>query len=395
MKLVILCGGKGTRLDSITKKTPKPLIKFYDKPFIEHLINFYQKYNLEQIILLTAYKSKLFSIYHQKKFNNIECICVSEKKPKGTAGALLEIKNLIKKNFILVNGDSFLNYDLNNFIKKDLPKKILGKMILIKNKNYLSNLKLSNLNIKNKKIVFSLNKTKLMNSGIYFFNKSIFRFIEKSKAISLENEILPKLINEAKITGVLSDDYFIDIGLRKNLYLAKKNLGKYFLKPALFLDRDGTINADTGHPHKYKDLKWRKKFLNLLSKNIFLYYDIYIVTNQAGIAKGYYTEKDFLKLQSKIKVFLSNYKIYIKDVEFCPHHPSIRTRNYNIECNCRKPKNGMILNLKKKYGINLKKSILIGDQLNDKILANKNKILFFYSNEYSKIKIFFDKLLKY
>ena len=128
MELVILCGGFGNRLGKITKKTPKPLINFYGKSFLEHLINFYKKYELEKIYLITSYKSDLFfKKFHKKKFNNIECICIKENRPKGTGGALYDIKKYIKKNFILINGDSFLNYDLNKFTKIKCQKMLLEK----------------------------------------------------------------------------------------------------------------------------------------------------------------------------------------------------------------------------------------------------------------------------
>ena len=390
MELVILCGGFGKRLGKITKKTPKPLINFYGKSFLEHLINFYKKYDLEKIYLLTSYKSDLFfKKFHKKKFNNIECICIKENKPKGTGGALHEIKKYIKKNFILINGDSFLNYDLHKFTKIKMPKNVVGKVILIKNLNYKSNTNLSNLTLK-KNIVQYTNKkeSKYMNAGIYIFRKNIFRKIRKGYS-SLEKDVLENLIKKEKIIGQIENGFFIDIGLKKNLQKSYLSLKKYFLRPGIFLDRDGTINVDTGYPHVFNKLIWRNKFLNLI-KNYSKFFDFYIITNQSGIGRGYYSIKNFLNLQNKIKKYLNNYNIQIKDFEYCPHHPTKALGKFKKKCNCRKPNTKMISTLIKRNTILKKKSIIIGDSKNDEKLAKNTKIKFSFSNNYYDL----DQVLK-
>ena len=145
MNLVILCGGKGSRLGSLTKNVPKPLLKIYKKPFIEYIINFYQKYNFNKIYLIGHYKSNSFKkLYNNKFFNYIQCEFIKEKKPLDTGGALNVIKGKFRGDFVLVNGDSYLNY---NFLKFYKFHKYNNKhtMILTKNTNYKSNTKLSNI----------------------------------------------------------------------------------------------------------------------------------------------------------------------------------------------------------------------------------------------------------
>ena len=144
--LVILVGGKGRRLKSITN-LPKPLIKIKNKPFIQYLLNFYTKYNFKKIYLITSYGSKkFFSKFHKKIINSIQIECIREISPNDTAGALNTIRKKISKNFILLNGDSFLDFDISKikFTNKN-------RLILVKNKNYHSNKKLSNLFINKKK----------------------------------------------------------------------------------------------------------------------------------------------------------------------------------------------------------------------------------------------------
>ena len=135
---------------------------------------------------------------------------------------------------------------------------------------------------------------------------------------------------------------------------------------AVFLDRDGVVNEDFGYVGKIEDFKFKDGIFELLKLLQDLGYALFIVTNQSGIARGYYSKEDFLKLSEWMIEELKKRDLFIKDIEYCPHHPDITG-----ECECRKPKPGMILNLAKKYNITLKDSILIGDKLSD-IEAGKN-----------------------
>lgn len=244
---------------------------------------------------------------------------------------------------------------------------------MIKNNIYKQNKKLSNLNIDKNKFIVSRAKSKLMNSGIYLFKKNILNHI-KNKRQSLEEEVLPKLIEQKKIKGILSANYFIDIGTKQNLKLAKKQFNKKFYKPAIFLDRDGVINKDLDHVYKIKDFKYTKNIFTAL-KRLSNYY-IFIITNQAGIAKGLYTENDFFKLHAKIKGDLIKKNIYINEVKFCPHHPNGIIKKYTKNCLCRKPGTLMINEIFNNWNINLKKSLMIGDRISDMLCAKNSNLKF-------------------
>jgi len=133
---------------------------------------------------------------------------------------------------------------------------------------------------------------------------------------------------------------------------------------AAFLDRDGVINIDKGYVHKIENFKFKEGIFELLKLLEEKGFKLFVVTNQSGIGRGYYTLKDFEKLTEYMLDELGKREIEIKEVAFCPHHP-------DEKCKCRKPKPGMILDLAKKYNITLKDSIMIGDKLSD-IEAGKN-----------------------
>ena len=369
--LVILVGGKGKRLKSITN-LPKPLIKINNKPFIRYLLNFYTKYNFRKIYLITSYKSEEFFLkFHKKIINSVQVECLKEKKPLDTAGALNTIRNKISKKFILINGDSFLNFDISKV--KILNK---NKLILIRNKNYHSNKKLSNLFLNNKKKVVYKNNSNYMNAGIYFFTKEIFKLIPKKQRSSLEEDIIPKLIKKESLYGDIVNEFFIDIGTPKNLKKASKVIPNLFSKKTAIFDRDGTINYDYKYVHSLKRFKFKsgiiKSFQYLTKKN----FQIFIVTNQSGIARGLYSLDVFYKFHKEIKELFLKKKIIINDVYFCTHHPKVGLKKYRKNCNCRKPKNGLYKKLEKEWSINKKKCFMIGDKKSDFIFSKRSKIIF-------------------
>jgi D-glycero-D-manno-heptose 1,7-bisphosphate phosphatase len=376
LDLVILCGGKGTRLGDLTKNTPKPLMKIDKVTFLEKLIKYYQKFNFKKIYLLAGYKGyKIKSKFDNKKFNFIECKVFIENFPLGTGGALSLIKGRIKNNFLLINGDSFVEYNIKDFIK---TKKIfLAKILITENKNYKSNKKLIGLELKKNYIQYNKKNSKYINAGVYLFNKKILYNIKKN-FISLESELIPNLINRNMLLGYKSKGFFIDIGLKKNLKYARINLRRILKKPAVFFDRDGVLNHDYGYVFKYKDFKWMPGSLDSLKYLNDIGYYIFIITNQSGIGRGYYTEKDFDILHYKIKQNLSKKNIYIQDVFFCPHHPTEGKGKFKKKCQCRKPENLMVKNILNIYDINIKKSFFIGDKLSDEICAKKSNIYFEY-----------------
>jgi D-glycero-D-manno-heptose 1,7-bisphosphate phosphatase len=373
MDLVILAGGRGSRINHITSKTPKPIINFKKISFLQHLISHYVKYDFDNIFILAGYKGHQISREFNKKTQNFVNIkCFIERKKMDTAGALNLIRKIIQNNFVLINGDTFVDFDLKALTNK--LNHFLGRMVLIKKKSESE--KLKNLTIKNN-IVNYCNQNKFSNAGVYFFKKKIFDYIPKKKC-SLENDILPNLINKRLIKGIKVNNFFIDIGTPKNLIKAKKILPNYFIKPAAFLDRDGVINHDFGHVYKTNEfkLKWGiKKFLRNLNKKNF---NIFIITNQSGVAKNLYSEFDFIKLQKFIKKKFLRENIYINDVQSCFHHPRALVKRYKKNCSCRKPGIGMLKNIEKKWIIDFKKSFFVGDQITDKLCAKKYGIKFFF-----------------
>ena len=386
LDLVILAGGKGTRIKQYLKGLSKPMARFNDKYFLEYILQNFSKYNFRKIYILTGYRSNnIFKKFNKKTYNFIEIECLKEKKLLGTGGALYKLKQKKVEDFILLNGDTIFDINLNNLIKSK-KKNALGSIALIKNISNKKNNKLNNLKISNNCLLHD-EHGKLMNGGIYYFKKNIFKYI-KNKKISLESEILPDLINKKIFSGKKFDQFFFDIGSPKNFLKANRILYKHFYKPAVFLDRDGVINFDKGYVHKKNDFKFRPgviKGLKLLCKHN---YYIFIVTNQAGIGKKFFTLDNFNKLHIFIKEQLQNENIFIDNVSFSPFHPDAKIKKYKKNSSTRKPGNLMIERIKKQWHLNLSKSFMIGDQNSDEICAKKSDLYFEFAkkNFYLQVK---------
>ena len=226
--LVILAGGKGKRLRSITKnKIPKPLVKINNIPFLNYQLNYLSKFEINKIIILCGYKgNQIYKKFNNKKINGKIIKCKIEKKQMGTGGALNVIKNKISNYFFLVNGDTFFNINLD-YLKKKFNKKYLGLMVLSNQIEKTKTKKLLNLNLnKNNEIINK--KSKLINSGTYYFSKKILGYLNK-KNQSLEKEIIPILIKKKKLVGSKSSAKLIDIGTPQNFKKSKNVLLKQIL----------------------------------------------------------------------------------------------------------------------------------------------------------------------
>jgi D,D-heptose 1,7-bisphosphate phosphatase len=384
--VVILAGGKGSRIKKYLNLLPKPMMPINGRNFLSYLIQRLCIYNVRKIYILCGYRADLIiKKYHNKIINFVPIVCVKEKKPMGTGGCLHKIFKKVSKEFILINGDTFIDVDYSIIINKKINENQSAMVVKKINKDLKSE-KLNKLNVKNSYISIA-KKGKYFNAGTYKLNKKIIKIIPK-KFCSLENEIIKNQIENKQVIPIMHKGFFLDIGspesLRKSHNLLSKKLKKY----AVFLDRDGTINEDYQYVYKKKDFHFKKGVIQGLQYLTKKNYYLFIVTNQAGIAKNKFTLEDLTRLHTWLKQYFLNKKIIIHDVEYCPFHKNAKNIKYKKNSLLRKPGNLMIENLKKKWDINLTKSFFIGDKYTDELAARKSSLKFFYANTnfYKQIK---------
>ncbi len=224
--IIVFVGGKGSRLGKITKRIPKPLIKFNGKTFLDYQLNNLKKLNPKKIILLCGYKTNFFEKKYKNKYlGETKLICIKEKKLLGTGGSLENSKKFIIDYTLVCNGDTYFDYDFTK-IKNIKFNDIF--LFLVKNRNYKSNNKLTKLVLKKSFVHYSYNSN-LMNSGFYLISKTFKKFLKKGEN-SLENNVINELIIKKKIKGKFLEGNHIDIGTQKNLKYFKKFSKKIKLK---------------------------------------------------------------------------------------------------------------------------------------------------------------------
>ncbi len=224
-QVVILTGGHGTRLKSIAKKIPKPMIKIGKKRFVEILFSYFSRYGIKEILLLCHHKSEKFiSAYHNKIFFGIKIKCLVEKEKLDTGGALKNAKKHLDNFFILSNGDTFFDINLFDLIKNYEFKK--GSVLL----------SLSSMIKSNSSTFFKYNRFNYASySGLSIWSKETL-FENKKKTFSLDKDVFPNLLKKKKIKFQLYKKKFYDIGSPKNLNNFKKIYKKLNYKSSIYLD---------------------------------------------------------------------------------------------------------------------------------------------------------------
>lgn len=218
MQIIILAGGRGTRLGSMTNEIPKSMIQINGIPFLEILIKYLIKSGFSKIVLSVGYLSdKIENYFSNNKSLNVEITYSKENKPLGTGGAILNLMDLLENEFIVINGDTFLELDYEKFIDFSQKKNKLCTLVGFTANNmeydFINNLLLDDMSdIKD----YSKNKTSsnlnYVDAGIYFFKKESMKYFPTSYPISLENEIFPKLIQDNQMGGFVTTSKFYDIG---------------------------------------------------------------------------------------------------------------------------------------------------------------------------------------
>lgn len=375
---VILVGGFGTRIQHLTKKKPKSLIKIHKTFFLDLIIKNLSRFSFTEVILLCGYKSHLFyQKYHGRKIYNIRITCIKEYFPLGTAGAIKNARKYLRNFFLLCNGDTYADFNIIDFINVFKKKTYLQILLTTSKKKKFSKVILGKSNYV-KKFNFSHDKKfTLINAGYYIVNKKILNFIPNKKEFSLEKELIPILIKNKLVFGKFYQNLkknFLDIGTPEDFKKVNFFIKKILKKPALFLDRDGVINKDTGYVFQKKKFIWRKDIFNFIKKYNDNNFYVFVITNQSGIGRGYYSENQLIKLHNWINSQLYKHGAYIDRFYYAPFYKKSKILKYRKNKNLRKPNTGMIKLALKEWSINKKKSIVIGDKYTDLELAKKFNI---------------------
>lgn len=379
MQAIILAGGFGTRLQSVVSDVPKPMAPINGRPFLDYILDELVKFNFDKAVLAVGYKKDIIINHYGNKYKSLKLEYSVENEPLGTGGCVKQALSLTNDDYIfIINGDTLFKIDYLKMASQH------NTSIACK---YLENFeRYGEVVINNDNTITKFNEKKFttqgyINGGIYYLPKNIFEKYNLPNKFSLEKDLFEIYMKELNIKAYKSNDYFIDIGIPEDYEKFKNDLPK---ARALFLDRDGIINIDYGHVYEIKKFEFTNFIFDLCNKYQNEGYLIIVITNQAGIGKGLYTESDFKILNGYMIKEFQKHNINITKVYHCPHKPE-------DNCICRKPKPGLFIQAIQEYNIDKENSVAIGDKLTDLEAAHNAGIkkLYFKKTRYEEYKVNF------
>lgn len=409
MKTVIMAGGKGTRIASIESNVPKPMIQICGKPILEYQIENLKNCGLTDIILVIGYLGNVIKDY----FGNGEKWGVKidyfiENSPLGTAGALFKMPQLTE-DFLLLCGDVILDVDFNRFISFHRSHQAWASLMSHPNGHpYDSSLLVTEilppqepggLPIDTHRVIKWMNKEderlyykNRVNAGIEIISPELLKKTKKNfvprhpetpDKIDLDRDVLKPNIKSGKIYAYDTPEYIKDMGTPDRYYETIKDIetGKVYAhnlknkQKAIFLDRDGTINKACGfinNPNQFKLIPGAAEAIRMINKSGYL---AIVVTNQPVIARGECSFEELKAIHDKMETELGKEGAFVDGIYVCPHHTDKgfagERPEYKFNCDCRKPKPGLLLQAARDFNIDLSQSYMIGDSNRD-IEAGRN-----------------------
>lgn len=392
MKTVIMAGGRGTRISSIAPDIPKPMIEIDGMPVLERELYCLRDQGFTDIILTVGYKANVIIDYFGdgtklspatgEPFGvNIEYFV--EETPLGNAGALFCLKDKLTEDFLLLNADAIFDIDFNRMV--DFHKSHNATVTLFTHPNshpYDSGLIIADadgtvqswLAKEDERPEYYQNR---VNAGLHVISPAVLDTVISTPKIDLDRQLLKPLAGTGKMFCYDSPEYVKDMGTPERYYsvcedfkagrVTAKNLQNR--QKAIFLDRDGTINKYVGFLRNIDDFELIPGVTDAIKKINASGYLAIVVTNQPVIARGEVTFDELQVIHNKMETLLGLQGAYLDGIYFCPHHPHSgyegEIPELKFDCDCRKPKPGMLLKAAEDFNIDLPQSWMVGDGEND------------------------------
>lgn len=414
MKTVIMAGGMGTRIASVRSDVPKPMITICGKPILQYQIENLVRCGLTEITIVTGHLGNIIKDYFGDGGRlGAKITYFEETYPLGTAGALIKMlpgnadtsfcSTVLDHDFLLLCGDIIFDIDFNRLTAFHKVHGAWATLAAHPNDHpYDSSLLVTEIldpqepdgmPVNTHRVIKWMAKEdargwykNLVNAGVQILSPELLRETAKTASsrcadpagkVDLDRDVLKPNIRSGKIFAYETPEYIKDMGTPDRYYETEADMksGKVYARnlsqkqKAVFLDRDGTINKKNGFitkPEQFELLPGAADAVKKINRSGYL---AIVVTNQPVIARGECTFEELREIHNKMETELGKQGALIDGLYFCPHHPdkgySGERSEYKRDCECRKPKPGLLLQAAEDFNIDLSQSFMIGDSESD------------------------------
>ena len=405
-QLIILAGGAGTRLRERLGDLPKPMIPIAGKPLLEHQVELAKKFGFTDLIFFVHYRADLIERYFGdgSKFG-VRIRHILETEPLGTAGAVCAGRELLADRFVVMYGDTMVNVDLERLWQAHEKAGAAATLLLHPNDHPFDS-DLVETDADSRVVAFhnrphppNVWRQNLVNAGLYVLEKSALqkfngssgrqsapvssgksqsRLTPAATIVDFGRDIFPAMVSAGeKLLGYNSPEFIKDIGTPERYDKISAQFENGIVQSsslatpqrAVFLDRDGTIIPDKDCLRTADELELLPGAAAAIHELNLAGWRSVVITNQPVIAKGFCDEAELQKIHNKLESLLGLEHAFLDRIYFCPHHPEKgfagERPELKINCDCRKPKIGMIQKAAADLNIDLSQSWLIGDTTTD------------------------------
>lgn len=373
---IVLAGGFGTRLAHVVPDVCKPMAPVACRPFLRFIMDQLAAAGFDRAVVADGYRREQIEGFFGSAYRGMAIEYSPEVTPLLTGGAVRRALGRCESDWVFVlNGDTWLDVDFAAMeaVASDAPEDA-SAVIAVKRMHGFERYGTVDVDADGTLTAFHEKRPceeGLINAGVYLLRRDALDNMPEK--FSLESDYFERVVGDGSLRAAECAGGFIDIGVPEDYELAQTMLAPLAKswKLAMF-DRDGTINVDTGHLHEPEKLKLIPSTVDIMrGYSDDPDYKVVVVTNQAGIAKGLYTEADMRHLHRYMEDELDGLGVHVDAWYFCPHHP-----DYTGPCGCRKPAPGMLLAAMHDFDAKPSGCVMYGDMPTDRLAAKSAGIEF-------------------
>ena len=378
---IVLAGGFGTRLAHVVPDVCKPMAPVAGRPFLRFIMDQLAAAGFDRAVVADGYRREQIEGFFGPAYRGTAIEYSPEETPLLTGGAVKRALSRCQSDWIFVlNGDTWLDVDFAAMEAAacDAPENATA-VIAVKRMRDFERYGTVDVDAGGTLTAFHEKRPceeGLINAGVYLLRRDALNNMPEK--FSLESDYFERVVGDGELRAVECLGGFIDIGVPEDYELAQTMLAPLAKswKLAMF-DRDGTINVDTGHLHEPEKLELIPSTVDIMrGYSDDTDFKVVVVTNQAGIAKGLYTESDMRRLHRYMEDELERLGVHVDAWYFCPHHP-----DYTGPCECRKPAPGMLQAAMRDFDANSAGCVMFGDKTSDEVAAKAACVAFEWAGE--------------